>query len=39
MGYIFDPDVLHQVVRDAVNLPLDEAFDQITTDLEQCYTG
>lgn len=37
MGTIFDPEKIHAVAKDAVGLPLEVAFDQITADLAQIW--
>ena len=37
MGYIFDPDTLHECAQKGVDLPLEEAFDVITAELVARY--
>ena len=39
MGYIFDPDVLHEVVRGAVGQPIERVIDQIVTELSARHPG
>ncbi len=37
MGYIFEPEILHDVVKGNINESLDDAFDGITADLAERY--
>jgi C-8 sterol isomerase len=37
MAYVFDPTVLHECAREGVNLPIESAFDAITTALRAAY--
>jgi C-8 sterol isomerase len=39
MSYVMDPDVLGEIVRGAVHLPLEAALDQITRDLDARFPG
>jgi C-8 sterol isomerase len=39
MAYIFDPDVLHDIVKSSIGLPLDQSFDAITAGLAERYPG
>jgi C-8 sterol isomerase len=39
MGYIFDPDSLIRIARNALGRPLDEMVAQIGDDLERTYPG
>jgi C-8 sterol isomerase len=39
MGYIFDPDVLHSIVRGVLDLPTHDKMDRISEELEAAYPG
>ncbi len=39
MGYIFDPEVLQQIAKDALDQPIEAMIEQISTELEQRYPG
>ena len=39
MGYIFEPDVLHQVVRGALGQPLPQMIEAIAGELDRRYPG
>lgn len=39
MSYVFDPEVLHEITKRSVGLPLEQAFDQITCELSDRYPG
>jgi C-8 sterol isomerase len=39
MGYIFDPDELHEVVRSALGQPIEQMVDQIAADLSERHPG
>ncbi len=39
MGYIFDPEVLHDVAKRAIGQPMEDTVEQIVRDLEQKYPG
>jgi C-8 sterol isomerase len=39
MAYVFDPERLHQVTKNAAGMPVEQAFDQITRELAQTYPG
>jgi hypothetical protein len=39
MGYIFDPQQLHEVAKRAVGLPHDEMVKAIASDLDKAYPG
>jgi C-8 sterol isomerase len=38
-GYVFDPQVIHEISRGHLDEPLAEMFDNIAADLEQRYPG
>ena len=37
MGYVFDPEVLHECVKKGVDLPYDQMFDVVTEALAEAY--
>ncbi len=39
MGYIFDPDILHEVIKGAIGQPMEAVVDQIVRDLDERYPG
>jgi len=39
MGYIFDPDVLHEIARMGVGLPHDQMFQVVAEELDKRYPG
>ena len=39
MKYVFDPEILREVARSHLDLPLDEMFGAITGDLAERYPG
>jgi len=39
MSYVFDPDVLHEIAKEAVGLPFDEMVRKVVTDLDAAYPG
>lgn len=39
MGFLFQPEVLHEVARRAIGQPLERAIDQIADELELRYPG
>ncbi|MBW4622040.1 MAG: hypothetical protein KME17_22135 [Cyanosarcina radialis HA8281-LM2] len=39
MRYLFDPDILHEIAKQGMNLPYEEMFETIRSTLEQKYPG
>lgn len=39
MAYVFDPNVLHRVARESLDLPLDQKLEQIHRELLRLYPG
>ena len=39
MGYIFDPDLLHDTIRGVIDLPTQEKIDGIADELDAAYPG
>lgn len=39
MSYVFDPEVLHTIVKRVVGGPREQVFDRLTTELDHAYPG